>query len=49
MLVIDDLQWADDATLSLLGFLGPELESLRILLAVGRAAHRIRRADRTRS
>ena len=35
VLVIDDLQWADDATLSLLGFLGLELESLRILLAVG--------------
>src|SRR4029077_2528415 len=26
LIVIDDLQWADDATLSLLGFLGPELE-----------------------
>ena len=35
VLVIDDLQWADDATLSLLAFLAPELERLRILLAVG--------------
>ncbi len=35
VVVIDDLQWADDATLSLLKFLGPEFERLRILLAVG--------------
>ena len=35
VIVIDDLQWADDATLSLLGFLAPELERLRILLGVG--------------
>jgi DNA-binding SARP family transcriptional activator len=35
VVVIDDLQWADDATLSLLQFLGPELERLRVLLAVG--------------
>jgi DNA-binding SARP family transcriptional activator len=35
VVVIDDLQWADDATLSLLGFLGPEIEQLRILLALG--------------
>lgn len=35
VVVIDDLQWADDATLSLLGFLSGELERLRILLAVG--------------
>jgi DNA-binding SARP family transcriptional activator len=35
LIVIDDLQWADDATLSLLGLLAPELEHLRILLAVG--------------
>ncbi len=35
VMVIDDLQWADDATLSLLAFLAPELERLRILLAVG--------------
>ena len=35
VMVIDDLQWADDATLSLLGFLAPELERLRILVGVG--------------
>jgi len=35
VVVIDDLQWADDATLSLLGFLGPELGSLRMFLGVG--------------
>jgi DNA-binding SARP family transcriptional activator len=35
VVVIDDLQWADEATLSLLGFLGPELERLRILVGVG--------------
>jgi hypothetical protein len=35
LVVIDDLQWADDATLSLLGSLGSELESLHILLALG--------------
>ncbi len=35
VIVIDDLQWADDATLSLLGFLAPELERLRILVGVG--------------
>jgi DNA-binding SARP family transcriptional activator len=35
VVVIDDIQWADDATLSLLAFLAPELERLRILLAVG--------------
>lgn len=35
VVVIDDLQWADDATLSLLEFLAPQLEGLRILVAVG--------------
>ena len=35
VIVIDDLQWADDATLALLAFLGPELERLRTLPAVG--------------
>ena len=35
VVVIDDLQWSDDASLSLLAFLAPELERLRILLAVG--------------
>ncbi len=35
VIVIDDLQWADDATLALLGFLAPELDRLRIVLAVG--------------
>ena len=35
MVVIDDLQWADDATLSLLAFLAPELERLRIVVSVG--------------
>ncbi|MGB3412477.1 MAG: BTAD domain-containing putative transcriptional regulator [Microthrixaceae bacterium] len=35
VVVIDDLQWADDATLALLGFLAPELARLRIVLAVG--------------
>ena len=35
VLVVDDLQWADDATLSLLGFVAPELDRLRILLVVG--------------
>jgi DNA-binding SARP family transcriptional activator len=35
VIVIDDLQWADDASLSWLEFLAPELERLRILLAVG--------------
>ena len=34
VIVIDDLQWADDATLALLEFLGPELEDLPLLLAV---------------
>jgi DNA-binding SARP family transcriptional activator len=35
VVVIDDVQWADDATLSLLGLLAPELAALRILVAVG--------------
>ncbi len=35
VIVIDDLQWADDATLALLGFLAPEFERLRLLVAVG--------------
>ena len=34
VLVIEDLQWADDATLALLEFLGPELEELPVLVAV---------------
>ena len=42
VVVIDDLQWADDATLSLLGLIGPELERLHILLALG-----VRRAGST--
>ncbi|MGD9999673.1 MAG: BTAD domain-containing putative transcriptional regulator [Ilumatobacteraceae bacterium] len=35
VIVIDDLQWADDATLSMLQFLAPQLERLRLLVAVG--------------
>jgi DNA-binding SARP family transcriptional activator len=35
VVVIDDLQWADHATLRFLSSLAPELERLRILLAVG--------------
>jgi DNA-binding SARP family transcriptional activator len=35
VVIIDDLQWADDATLSLLAFLAPEFERLRVLLTVG--------------
>ena len=35
VVVIDDLQWADDATLALLAFLAPDLERLRILVGVG--------------
>jgi DNA-binding SARP family transcriptional activator len=34
VLVIDDLQWADDATLALLEFLAAELDALPLLLAV---------------
>ena len=34
VLVIDDLQWADDATLALLEFLAAEIESLPVVLAV---------------
>ncbi|MDQ2648976.1 MAG: AAA family ATPase [Actinomycetota bacterium] len=35
VVVIDDLQWADDATLNLVSSLAPHLEDLHILLAVG--------------
>jgi hypothetical protein len=35
VVVVDDLQWADDASLALLASLAPELEELRLLLAVG--------------
>jgi DNA-binding SARP family transcriptional activator len=34
VLVIDDLQWADDATLALVEFLAAELDSLPLLLAL---------------